>query len=113
MVLMILDLNSRKHQWSPYYISRSSCLCFCAKVSLTYVHSGQSRKYEATDSDAAYLKQINYLSPVPAMLELTAGAQVMLAKNVDVSQGLVNGARGVVVGFEKGGEGKLIIFIGV
>ena len=29
----------------------------------------------------------------------------MLAKNVDVSQGLVNGARGVVVGFEKGGEG--------
>lgn len=30
----------------------------------------------------------------------------MLAKNLDVSQGLVNGARGVVVGFESEQKGK-------
>ena len=62
--------------------------------------------YYATDSDEAYLKQINTLAPVQAKLELRIGAQVMLAKNVNVQAGLVNGARGVVVGFEKGNEGK-------
>ena len=69
------------------------------------ISPGVTKTYEATDSEEAYLKQINHLSPVPAKLELTTGAQVMLAKNVDVSQGLVNGARGVVVGFEKGDSG--------
>lgn len=29
----------------------------------------------------------------------------MLTKNLDVSQGLVNGARGVVIGFETEGKG--------
>ena len=32
--------------------------------------------------------------------------QVMLAKNLDVHKGLVNGARGVVTGFESGMQGK-------
>ncbi|KAH3848886.1 hypothetical protein DPMN_091269 [Dreissena polymorpha] len=71
--------------------------------------TGPSHVYEATDSDEVYLKQINYLSPVPASLSLTVGAQVMLAKNVDVTQGLVNGARGVVTGFEKGEGGCPIV----
>lgn len=35
----------------------------------------------------------------------------MLAKNLDVSQGLVNGARGVVVGFESDQKGKVNFFL--
>lgn len=32
----------------------------------------------------------------------------MLTKNLDVSQGLVNGARGVVIGFETEGKGWVL-----
>jgi len=74
-------------------------------IQCTSLSPGPSQTYLATDSDEVYRKQIDYLSPVPATLTLTIGAQVMLAKNVDVSQGLVNGARGVVMGFERGSEG--------
>ena len=34
-------------------------------------------------------------------IQLCVGAQVMLTKNLNVTSGLVNGARGVVTGFEK------------
>ncbi|XP_064626458.1 ATP-dependent DNA helicase PIF1-like [Lineus longissimus] len=68
-----------------------------------------SRKFNSSDSDAEYLKVIDNLSPVNACLELKEGAQVMLAKNLDVQKGLVNGARGVVVGFEMGDYGLPIV----
>ena len=39
----------------------------------------------------------------------------MLAKNLDVSRGLVNGARGVIVGFDSGVEGRYMcnLYIGL
>lgn len=60
---------------------------------------GESRVFHARDSDET--DNAN-LFPVPKKLELKVAAQVMLLKNLNVSSGLVNGARGVVVSFEDG-----------
>ncbi|TRZ23787.1 hypothetical protein HGM15179_003354 [Zosterops borbonicus] len=66
---------------------------------------GEVRVFEALDSDPMLVKLIDAQCPVGGRVELKLGAQVMLAKNLDVSQGLVNGARGVVVGFESEQKG--------
>uniref|UniRef100_A0A670XP50 ATP-dependent DNA helicase PIF1 n=1 Tax=Pseudonaja textilis TaxID=8673 RepID=A0A670XP50_PSETE len=67
--------------------------------------SGQLRSFKAVDSDPMLAKTLDAQCPVKSMIELKEGAQVMLTKNLDVSQGLVNGARGVVIGFETEGKG--------
>ncbi|NWI22963.1 PIF1 helicase, partial [Sula dactylatra] len=66
---------------------------------------GKVHTFEALDSDPMLVKLIDAQCPVGGRVELKLGAQVMLAKNLDVSQGLVNGARGVVVGFESEQKG--------
>ncbi|XP_066048720.1 ATP-dependent DNA helicase PIF1 [Chamaea fasciata] len=66
---------------------------------------GKVHVFEALDSDPMLVKLIDAQCPVGGRVELKPGAQVMLAKNLDVSQGLVNGARGVVVGFESEQKG--------
>uniref|UniRef100_A0A8B9VAC2 ATP-dependent DNA helicase PIF1 n=1 Tax=Anas zonorhyncha TaxID=75864 RepID=A0A8B9VAC2_9AVES len=67
--------------------------------------SGEVHTFEALDSDPMLVKLIDAQCPVGSKIALKVGAQVMLAKNLDVSQGLVNGARGVVVGFESDQKG--------
>ncbi|XP_077306774.1 ATP-dependent DNA helicase PIF1 isoform X2 [Lithobates pipiens] len=67
---------------------------------------GDMHTYEALDSDPMLVKTMDAQCPVGQRLQLKKGAQVMLAKNLDVARGLVNGARGVVVGFE--GSGKAL-----
>ncbi|XP_062569791.1 ATP-dependent DNA helicase PIF1-like [Saccostrea cucullata] len=62
---------------------------------------GDEKTFVALDGDEVYQNQLEVLSPVPKKLILKVGAQVMLAKNLEVQRGLVNGARGVVVGFDK------------
>ncbi|XP_060899427.1 ATP-dependent DNA helicase PIF1 [Labrus mixtus] len=66
---------------------------------------GSVRVFEALDSDPALVKTIDAHTPVNRVIQLKIGAQVMLTKNLDVTRGLVNGARGVVVAFESGKHG--------
>lgn len=58
--------------------------------------------FKAVDSgEANYLNQLRAGTKAPEELVLRVGAQVMLLKNISTSVGLVNGTRGVVVGFDK------------
>uniref|UniRef100_A0A8D0TCW4 ATP-dependent DNA helicase PIF1 n=2 Tax=Sus scrofa TaxID=9823 RepID=A0A8D0TCW4_PIG len=66
---------------------------------------GELHSFKAMDSDPEQARTLDAQCPVGQHLHLKLGAQVMLVKNLAVSQGLVNGARGVVVGFEAEGRG--------
>lgn len=62
---------------------------------------GKEYKFEAFDSGPH--KTLDDLTPVAKTIILKPGAQVMLLKNISISTGLVNGARGVVKCFDKNG----------
>lgn len=64
---------------------------------------GESKIFSAEDNDTSSIKQLDTQVPAPGRLELKIGAQVMLLKNVNVANGLVNGARGIVAGFHSRG----------
>jgi len=49
------------------------------------------------------------MTPVPSSLELKVGAQVMLMKNLNVTDGMVNGARGVVTSFDDKGRVSMLL----
>ncbi|KAM5178641.1 ATP-dependent DNA helicase PIF1 [Callospermophilus lateralis] len=66
---------------------------------------GEVHSFEAMDSNPELARTLDAQCPVGRLLQLKLGAQVMLVKNLAVSRGLVNGARGVVVGFETEGRG--------
>uniref|UniRef100_A0A182RU74 ATP-dependent DNA helicase PIF1 n=1 Tax=Anopheles funestus TaxID=62324 RepID=A0A182RU74_ANOFN len=59
----------------------------------------EPKTFDAKDSDPYSTKQIDMMLQAPAKLTLKIGAQVMLLKNYNIAEGLVNGARGVVVNF--------------
>lgn len=65
----------------------------------------------ANDNNPGLFEFMNNHCPVSDKLELKIGAQVMLTKNMDVQRGLVNGARGVVIGFEGKKESKHKCFL--
>lgn len=54
----------------------------------------EERVFAAQDSDPSYTKQLENQVMAPSKLSLKIGAQVMLLKNINISEGLVNGARG-------------------
>jgi ATP-dependent DNA helicase PIF1 len=63
---------------------------------------GSSRRFTAEDSttNSSVEEYLNSMCPVAKVLELKVGAQVMLAKNMHIQEGLVNGARGVLTKFD-------------
>lgn len=60
----------------------------------------ETKVYTALDSDSSMTYMLDQQLPVPGKLILKIGAQVMLLKNINVNNGLVNGARGVVIDFK-------------
>ena len=56
-------------------------------------------RFTSKDSGTEYkINSLNKSCKAPAELILKVGAQVLLLKNVDIEQGLVNGARGKLLG---------------
>jgi ATP-dependent DNA helicase PIF1 len=65
---------------------------------------GESHIFSARDSGGKWAfeaKKLSTWSNAPSKLSLKIGAQVVLLKNIDIEQGLVNGSRGIIVGFTK------------
>ncbi|XP_049538056.1 ATP-dependent DNA helicase PIF1 [Anopheles darlingi] len=62
----------------------------------------EAKTFEAKDSDPYSSKQLDQMVQAPGRLTLKVGAQVMLLKNYNIAEGLVNGARGVVMDFVQG-----------
>jgi ATP-dependent DNA helicase PIF1 len=70
------------------------------------------RKYIArmSGSDKRHREALKQSAPVPEELLLKVGAQVMLVKNLMVREGLINGARGVVLRFDPQSNFPLVRF---
>lgn len=73
--------------------------------------SGEERIFIAQDSDSSYTKQMDSQILASSRLVLKVKAQVMLLKNINIADGLVNGARGVVVGFAPNGGSPIVQFM--
>ncbi|XP_055639285.1 ATP-dependent DNA helicase PIF1 [Toxorhynchites rutilus septentrionalis] len=64
--------------------------------------TGEENTFYATDSDIHATKVLDKQVQAPGKLVLKTGAQVMLLKNLNIAEGLVNGARGVVINYVQG-----------
>lgn len=63
---------------------------------------GETVVFRAEDSDPKMVETLDRDLPVSSVINLKIGAQVMLVKNINISSGLTNGARGVVAKFKDG-----------
>lgn len=72
--------------------------------------TGEERTFDAQDNESAYSKQLDSQVLAPARLVLKIGAQVMLLKNININDGLVNGARGIVISYTNNGGIPIVRF---
>lgn len=66
--------------------------------------TGEEKTFVAMDSDPSLKTFLNNTTSVEHTLRLREGAQVMLLKNLNIVAGLVNGARGAVIGWSNNGN---------
>ena len=61
---------------------------------------GETQEYISVDSgEESYLKYFQKSCPAKDKIQLKIGSQVMLIKTINVSKGLVNGAKGIIINF--------------
>jgi len=71
----------------------------CNDLELSHL-AGEAHEYVASDSgEQKHAKFLDDYCPAKKVLKLKLRAQVILLKTIDAEKGLVNGARGIVVGF--------------
>lgn len=100
-VTMINDSNLRALTGRRYtYKAR---LAYDGKIPDGFAESDEGflRALNLADTEGAYVKE----------LELAINAQVMLVANIAPEKGLVNGSRGVIVGFCEGSELPIVEFV--
>lgn len=74
---------------------------------------GTVQEYKSIDSgETAFIKMLQANCPAKQILKLKLGAQVILVKTIDIQQGLVNGARGVIVSYSKDSSRPIVRFTG-
>ncbi len=98
---MINDSNLRALQGKHYYY----------KVKLLYDGLIPENFNETDENFVRALKQYDNDAPYTLELELAMNTQVMLIANMDMNLGLVNGSRGVVVGFCQATELPIVEFV--
>jgi len=71
----------------------------------TITDTSENKSWVSPDDAAvaAAIEKLDSDAPYEVSLELRVGAQVMLVTNKDQARGLVNGSRGIIVGFTLGG----------
>jgi ATP-dependent DNA helicase PIF1 len=72
---------------------------------------GTVQEYKSIDSgEPSFIKMLQANCPAKQILKLKIGAQVVLVKTTDIQQGLVNGARGVIVAYTNDNYRPIIRF---
>lgn len=71
----------------------------------------EEKKFRAVDSgEPAYMAMLQSGCPAKQIIHLKVGSQVILVKTISAQDGLVNGARGIVVKLTKDSKKPIVLF---
>ena len=77
------------------------------------IHEFSFRAQNAEEVSPEELDILRNQMGVPEVIKLAVGAEVILTRNLDIENGLVNGAQGTVVGFSLAKKHPLVKFMGL